>query len=58
MTGLSNQALSAAPRSPLLGLLDARPTGIAECSGLKVKVRWAGVTSPFKEVRVILTAFG
>lgn len=55
MTGLSNHALSAAPRSPLLALFEARPMDIVERSGLRTKTRWAGSTSPFRDVRVILT---
>ncbi len=56
MTGLSNHALSAAPSSPLLTLLDALPTGILRRSTLSVRCRSVKEASPFKAVRVILAA--
>ena len=58
MTGLSNHALSTAPRSPLLTLFDARPIGIEGRSGLRVKTRSAGETLLVKALRVTLTVPG
>ena len=55
MTGLSNQALSVAPRRPLLMLFEARPIGIERWSGLRVIIRSAGEILPFKAVRVTVT---
>ena len=55
MTGLSNHALSAAPRSPLLTLFEALPMGIIGRSGLRVIIRSAGETLLVKALRVILT---
>lgn len=55
MTGLSNHALSAAPRSPLLTLFEALPMGIVGRSGLRVITRSGGETLLVKALRVILT---
>jgi hypothetical protein len=58
MTGLSNHALSTAPRSPLLMLFEARPTGIVGRSGLRVIIRSAGETLLVTAFSVILTVSG
>jgi hypothetical protein len=55
MTGLSNQALSAAPNKPLRTLFEARPILIEDLLGFKLMTRSAGLMSAFKARRVMLT---
>lgn len=55
MTGLSNQALSTALKSPLLMLLEALPIGAVGEPGSRRRIRSAGTTLPCKAVKVILT---
>jgi hypothetical protein len=55
MTGLSNQALSAAPNKPLSTLFEALPILIEDLLGFKLMTRSAGLMSAFKARRVMLT---
>jgi len=58
ITGLSNHALSTAPRSPLLMLFEARPMGIVGRSGLRVITRSAGEILLVRALSVIFTVSG
>jgi predicted outer membrane repeat protein len=52
MTGLSNHALSGAPKSPLLMLFEDRPMGTVSWFGLSMMVRSAMDTSPLRAFKV------
>jgi hypothetical protein len=52
MTGLSNHALSGAPKSPLLMLFEDRPIGTVSWFGLRIMVRSAMDTSPLRALKV------
>ena len=54
ITGLSNQALSAAACNPLLGVLDALPICMVRRFGLRVRIRSVRSASPLRAVKVIL----
>ncbi len=58
MTGLSNQALSTALRSPLLTLFEARPMGMVGRFGFRMITRSAGETLLVNALSVILTVSG
>jgi hypothetical protein len=57
ITGLSNQALSSAPKIPLLKLFEALPIGTMRRSLLRIRIRSLGEMSPFKVVRVTFAVF-